>query len=288
MNFLSEITGCFASPCAENPTVAMIEAAYRHHGLDWRYLNCEVAPADLGDAVRGARAMRWAGFNCSLPHKVAVISHLDGLGQSAAIIGAVNCVVRREGKFIGENTDGKGFVQSLRQNIDPAGKSIVLFGAGGAARAIGVETALAGAKKITVVNRSSDRGQTLAQLLNEKTPAKAQFVLWDVLSEGGFSIPDDTDIVVNSTSIGLFPDVDARLPIRIDTLLPRMLVADVIPNPPQTRLMRDAQSRGCTAIDGLGMLVNQGVIGIKYWTGVDVDPAVMRTKLEQIFHGSAG
>jgi shikimate dehydrogenase len=89
LNFLSLLTGCFAMPAAENPTVAMIEAAYRHHGLDARYINCEVAPADLGNAVRGARAMGWAGFNCSIPHKIAVIGHLDGLAESADLIGAV-------------------------------------------------------------------------------------------------------------------------------------------------------------------------------------------------------
>ena len=131
-------------PAAENPTVAMIEAAYRHHGLDWRYINCEVPPDISGDAVRGARAMDWAGFNCSLPHKVAVIEHLDGLGESAEIMGAVNCVVRRGDAYIGENTDGKGFLQSLREVVDPTGRSVVMFGAGGAARAIGVELALAG------------------------------------------------------------------------------------------------------------------------------------------------
>src|SRR5258707_8185665 len=140
-NFLSQLTGSFSQGAAGNPTVAMIEAAYRHHGLDWRYINCEVPPEKLGDAVRGARAMDWAGFNCSLPHKVAVIEHLDGLGESASVMGAVNCVVRREGKYIGENTDGKGFVQSLREHRDLAGKTLVMFGAGGAARAIGVEMA---------------------------------------------------------------------------------------------------------------------------------------------------
>jgi shikimate dehydrogenase len=179
MNFLSELTGSFARPSAENPTVAMVEAAYRHHGLDWRYINCEVAPEDLGDAVRGARAMGWKGFNCSLPHKVAVIDHLDGLGESARIMGAVNCVVRRGQTLIGENTDGKGFVQSLSESIDPAGKTLLLFGAGGAARAIGVETALAGVRAITVVNRSEPRGRDLVGLLNEKTPARAEFVKWD-------------------------------------------------------------------------------------------------------------
>src|SRR5207249_9740631 len=90
LNFLSLLTGCFAYPAAENPTVAMVEAAYRHHGLDARYINCEVEPEALGDAVRGARAMGWVGFNCSIPHKVAVIEHLDGLADSAGVIGAVN------------------------------------------------------------------------------------------------------------------------------------------------------------------------------------------------------
>src|ERR671925_1157240 len=106
----------------------MVEAAYRHHGIDARYLNCEVAPDVLGDAVRGARAMGWVGFNCSIPHKVAVIEHLDSLGDSAQIIGAVNCVVRRGDQLIGENTDGQGFLSSLRTLVDPEGKSLVLFG----------------------------------------------------------------------------------------------------------------------------------------------------------------
>src|SRR5205814_7033074 len=117
----------------------MIEAAYRHHRLDWRYLTIEVKKDDLADAVRGAKAMGFAGFNCTIPHKVAVIKHLDGLGESASLMGAVNCVVRRGDKLIGENTDGKGFVQSLRSVTEPRGKRIVMFGAGGAARAIGVE-----------------------------------------------------------------------------------------------------------------------------------------------------
>ena len=154
LNFLSRLTGSFAMPAAENPTVAMVEAAYRHHRLDIRYINCEVPPEKLADAVKGARAMGWIGFNCSIPHKVDVIGHLDGLGDSAMVIGAVNCAVRRGEKFIGENTDGKGFLQSLREVVDPKGKHVVMFGAGGAARAIGVELALAGATRIIVVNRA--------------------------------------------------------------------------------------------------------------------------------------
>jgi shikimate dehydrogenase len=279
VSFLSVLTGSFSTPAGENPTVAMVEAAYRHHGLDARYLNCEVEPEALGDAVRGARAMGWVGFNCSIPHKVAVIEHLDGLGDSAAVIGAVNCVVRRDGRYIGENTDGQGFLSALRTVVDPEGKSLVVFGAGGAARAITVEAALAGTAAITVVNRDPTRGSGLVSLLNERTPARAELVVWD----GTYRVPEGTDIVVNATSVGLAPDVDARLDLDPDSLRARMVVADVIPNPPRTGLIRDAEARGCTVLDGLGMLVNQGVISIRHWTGVDPDPAVMRHKLEEIF-----
>lgn len=278
-NFLSLLTGSFAMPAAENPTVAMIEAAYRHHGVDARYLNCEVAPEALGDAVRGARAMGWVGFNCSIPHKVAVIEHLDRLGESATVIGAVNCVVRRDGALVGENTDGQGFLASLRTVVDPATRSLVIFGAGGAARAIAVETALAGAARITIVNRDRRRGAELVALLRDRTPADVQLVAWD----GSYEVPETTDIVVNATSVGLFPDVDARLDIDPGSLRPHMTVADVIPNPPSTPLLRDAAARGCTALDGMGMLVNQGVISIRHWTGIDADPAVMRRELEEVF-----
>jgi shikimate dehydrogenase len=160
-SFLHELVGSMSTGAAGNPTVAMVEAAFAHHGLHWRYVNMEVEPADLAAAVRGAKAMGFRGFNCSLPHKVTVIPHLDALGESAAVMGAVNCVVRRGNQLIGENTDGKGFLKSLQSVIDPRGTSIVLFGAGGAARAIAVELGLAGAERITVVNRSQPRGEEL-------------------------------------------------------------------------------------------------------------------------------
>jgi shikimate dehydrogenase len=278
-SFLSLLTGSFAMPAAENPTVAMIEAAYRHHGLDARYLNCEVAPERLGDAVRGARAMGWAGFNCSIPHKVAVIEHLDDLEESAALIGAVNCVIRRDDRWIGANSDGQGFLTALRSVVDPAGASLVLMGAGGAGRAIAVECALAGVASITIVNRDPARGAELVSLLNERTPARAELVSWNTT----YRIPPDTGIVVNATSVGLFPAVDDRLDLDPDTLCDPMVVADVIANPPRTHLIRDAAARGATVLDGLGMLVNQGIISIRHWTGIDADPAVMRGELEQLF-----
>jgi shikimate dehydrogenase len=279
LNFKQELTGCFGKPVSENPTQAMIEAAYRHHDLDWRYLTIEVDPADLSAAVNGAKAMGFVGFNCTIPHKVAVIQHLDGLGESASVMGAVNCVVRRDGKLIGENTDGKGFVESLRTLTDPAGKKVVIFGAGGASRAISVEVALAGVTQITIVNRSEDRGMELVSLLNEKVSVDAQFVKL----EGDYSIPDGTDVVINATSIGLFPDVDARIAVDTSGLKEGMVAADVIPNPPETNFVRDARAAGCKVIDGLGMLVNQGVIGVEYWSGISPDPSVMRKALEDVF-----
>jgi shikimate dehydrogenase len=278
-NFLSALVGSFAMPAAENPTVAMIEAAFTHHGLDARYINCEVGPAALGAAARGARAMGWRGFNCSIPHKVAIIDHLDGLGESASTIGAVNCAVRRGDKLIGENTDGVGFMESLRTLVDPRGKSVVVFGAGGAARAIAVESALAGAAKLTIVNRGKTRGRELTALINDKTKAAADFVLWDRT----YSIDRAADIIVNATSIGLFPDVDGRLDIDLANARSEAIVADVIPNPPRTLLVRDAEARGLRTLDGLGMLVNQGVVSIRHWFGIDVEGSVMRAKLEELF-----
>jgi shikimate dehydrogenase len=279
LDFLSLLTGSFATPAAENPTVAMIEAAYRHHGIDARYVNCDVAPEQLGDAVRGARAMGWAGFNCSIPHKVAVVQHLDGLADSAAVIGAVNCAVRDGDGWVGENTDGQGFLAALRTVADPAGRSLTVFGAGGAARAIAVEAALAGAASITIVNRDRTRGAELVSLLRERTPVQAELEVW----HGAHRVAEDRDIVVNATSVGLFPDVDARLDLDLDSLRPGIVVADVIPNPPRTRLICDAQARGCAVLDGLGMLVNQGVISIRHWTGVEADPGVMRRTVAELF-----
>jgi shikimate dehydrogenase len=279
VNFKPELCSLFGKPVAENPTQAMIEAAFRHHGLDWRYVQFEVEPEHLADAVRGFRALGFRGGNVTTPHKVAIVKHLDEIAPSASLMGAVNCIVRRGTTLVGENTDGKGFVQSLREKTDPAGKRVVILGAGGAARAIGVELALAGATSLTLVNRSRERVRDLAELLRSNARASAEAVSW----EGDYKVPAGTDVVVNATSVGLFPDVDARVALDVSTLLPRMVVADVIPNPPETRLLRDARARGCTVLDGLGMLVNQGVIGFKAWTGIDADPSVMRRALEEVF-----
>lgn len=220
--------------------------------------------------------MGFRGFNCSLPHKVTVIQHLDGLGESASVMGAVNCVVRRGDKYIGENTDGKGFLKSLSSATDPRGKSIVLLGAGGAARAIAVELGLAGARRITVVNRSQGRGAELVELLRAKLRLDSELVV----GSGDYAVPAGTDVLINATSVGLY-DAEARLNLDVSTLSPDIVVADVIGNPPQTRLIRDAMAQGCRTLDGLGMLVNQGVISVQYWTGIEPESEVMHSALRK-------
>ncbi|MGP0066188.1 MAG: shikimate dehydrogenase [Isosphaeraceae bacterium] len=278
-SFQQGLVGVFGDPVAENPTQAMMEPAFADMGLDWRYLTVEVRPQDLGDAVRGARAMNWRGFNCTIPHKIAVIPHLDRLNPAAETIGAVNCVINRGGELVGDNTDGKGFLESVSSVRQVQGLNVVVLGAGGAARAIAVELAFAGAARLTIVNRTVDRAEELARVIRERIGVAASSVVW----EGMYHVPEDVDVVVNATSIGLYPDTDARVPIDVASLGPKMLVCDVIPNPPRTRLIQEAESRGCTVLDGLGMLVNQGVIGVKIWSGRTPRAEVMRSALEAVF-----
>ncbi len=164
---IQEIVAVFGQPVAGNPTQYMMEKAFAQVGLDWRYLTLEVAPEGLADAVRGMRAMGFRGCNLTIPHKVEVIQYLDRTSEAASLMGAVNCVNRVGQELVGENTDGKGFVQSLRGVTDPTGRDVVILGAGGAARAIAVEVALAGAAKLSIVNRDEARGQDLATLIND-------------------------------------------------------------------------------------------------------------------------
>ena len=155
--------------------------------------------------MRGARAMGWRGFNCSLPHKVAVIDFIDDLAPSAEIIGAVNCVINEDGRLTGENTDGKGFLASLRTVIDPKGKRVVVLGAGGASRAIAIETALAGAASITIVNRDEARGKAVTKLVCGRIRRR-----WPSSCPGRANTPFPRIPMFSSmqTSIGLFPGID--------------------------------------------------------------------------------
>ena len=276
-DFLPALMGSFSTSAGDNPTSAIMAASFRATGEFARYVNCEVTPDGLGAAVRGAVAMGWLGFNCSLPHKQAVLSHLDELTPAGSLIGAVNCVRIADGRLIGDNTDGKGFLESLTPLIDPRGRHAVLLGAGGAARAIAVELALAGARRITVVNRSADRGRELAALVASAGETEASCVPWD----SAFAVPSDAEILVNATSIGMAPQRELEPDLDYGALGPGLVVADVIPNPSATRFLGRAREAGATTLDGRGMLVNQAAVAIQQWTGRPADRAVMRTALDR-------
>jgi shikimate dehydrogenase len=276
-NFKAELVACFGQPVAENPTGAMQEAAFQALGLNWRYLTVEVPPARLRDAILGMRAFGMKGANLTIPHKVAVIEYLDELTPEAAIIGAVNTVRRDGDRLIGDNTDGKGFLRGLKDDagVNPAGKRIVILGAGGAARAIVTELAFAKAADLLVVNRSRNRGEAMVSELAARIPAPIRFQPW----EGVFRVAENVDVVVNATSIGLYPDVGSIPAVDLSAAPDHTLVCDVVFNPPETKLIQTARRRGLRVLDGLSMLVYQGVIGFTFWTGYKAPHGVMKTAL---------
>ncbi len=283
VNYKAELVGVLGYPVAENPTCVMQEAAFAALGLNWRYLTMEVKPENLADALRGVRALGMRGINLTIPHKVAVIPLLDDINVDAQIIGAVNTVYREGDRLIGANTDGKGFLRGLREaGIEPKGKHVAVLGAGGAARAITFELAFAGASNLTVINRSVERGQQLVAALREDTAAGVEFVPWSDI----YGVPSSIDILVNATSIGLYPDVEAMPRVSLDQARADLFVCDVIPNPPDTRLMQLARSRGLRTLNGLSMLVHQGTIGFELWTGQTAPATVMKDALRKAFEVS--
>jgi shikimate dehydrogenase len=205
---------------------------------------------------------------------------LDGLTQAAEIIGAVNTVLVRDGKWIGENTDGKGFVTALKMSgAELTGKNVTILGAGGAARAIGVECALAGAKKITIINRTEKNGTELAQLIGEKTPADSQYLPWTPT----IAVPEGTDILINGTCVGLHPNVTDKPDIDYTTILPHMVVSDVVFNPVDPLFLQEARKQGAKTVSGIGMLVQQGALAFTLWTGKEAPEQVMYDTLAKEF-----
>lgn len=278
-NYKAELVGVLGYPVAENPTGVMQEAAFAAVGLNWRYLNIEVKPERLGEAMRGVRAFGMKGINLTIPHKVAVLEYLDDLSPEAKVIGAVNTVRRDGDRLIGENTDGKGFLRGVQADarVDPRGKKAVMIGAGGAARAIATELILAGVSDLLVVNRTPARGEKMAADLKANTGGSIRFEAW----HGTYRIGSDVDLFVNATSIGLYPDVNAMPAVDLSRAKPGMLVCDAVFNPPETPLLRAARARGLPTLDGLSMLVYQGTIGFEMWTGHSAPEKVMKEALRR-------
>lgn len=280
-NYRAELTGVFGDPVDGNPTGVMEEAGYEALGLNFRYITMKVTKDDFPDAMRAVRALHMKGVNLTMPHKIDVLPYLDDISQAARIIGAVNTViVRDDGTLFGENTDGKGFVQALKNNGEsPEGRNIVILGAGGAARAISVECALAGAKKLTIINRTLERAKELAGLIASRTPAEAEYAAWTENKP----VPEDTGILINATCIGLAPDSDNRPDIDYSTIRPGMVVTDVVFNPADTLFLKAASGRGAKTISGLGMLACQGALNFTLWTGKEAPLDVLENKLREEF-----
>lgn len=279
-NYRAELTGCFGDPIDGNPTGVMEEAAFAACGLNWRYMTLKVKSEDLETAFAGCKAMNFNGLNLTMPHKRNIIPLLDGLTQAAQIIGAVNTVLVKDGKWIGENTDGKGFVTALRMaGSELTGKHVTILGAGGAARAIAVECALAGARKITVINRSQKNGEDLAALISQQTPAESTYSPW----LPNMAVPEGTDILINATCVGLHPNGHEKPDINYDTVTANMVVSDVVFNPVDPLFLQEARARGAKTVSGIGMLVQQGALNFTSWTGVEAPVDVMYKTLEAEF-----
>ncbi|MEG0585161.1 MAG: shikimate dehydrogenase [Christensenellaceae bacterium] len=275
-NYRSKLVGVFGYPIDENPTIVMMEAAFCERSIDWRYLTLLVDDKHLKEAFIGMRAMNFEGINLTIPHKVKAIQYVDRLAKSAELIGAINTVVRENDSLVGYNTDGAGFVRGIKsQGIELRGKEIAVMGAGGASRAICVECALAGCKKISVINRNIQRGTELVELLNHKTDAQAVYIKW----AGTVHIPQ-CDILINATNIGLYPDCNVP-DIDYEDITPQMIVQDIIPNPALTPFLKKAKQKGAVIFDGLSMLVYQGEIAFKLWTGKTPNIKTMKKALEQ-------
>ena len=264
----TQLAAVIGSPVRHSLSPALHNAAFEHLGLDWVYVAFEVAPGSGRDALAAMRALGIRGLSVTMPHKHDIAAAVDHLSPSAARLDAVNCVERSaDGTTIGHNTDGDGFVDTLRLDvgIEPAGLRCVVVGAGGAARSVIDALARAGAVDVVVVNRTRARATTAAALAG---------------SVGRVGAVDDisaADLVVNATSVGMGTDA---LPFDVNALGADAIVADLVYHPMQTALLAAAHERGVRTIGGLGMLVHQAARQLRIWTGADAPIDVMRAAAE--------
>lgn len=267
------VVGIIGRPVAHSLSPLMHNRAFRHLGLNWVYVPFEVREDDLARAVEGLRALSVRGFNVTVPHKTAVLPHLDELTPAAAAAGAVNTVIHRAGRLVGDNTDGSGFVRSLAEEagFDPRGKQVVVLGAGGAARAVAVALAAAGCARVAVANRTSQKAHELAALVERHGAEAAALPLERPALKQALC---DAHLLVQTTSLGMAGS--EGLPVDADLLRPPLLVADIVYRPLWTPLLQAALARGCAVLPGWGMLLYQGAEAFERWTGVPAPVGVMR------------
>jgi shikimate dehydrogenase len=236
--------------------------------LDYLYLPVEVSAGDLATVFAGLRKMNVVGCNVTIPHKIAVMDLLDGLDPLAEAIGAVNTICVEGGRSIGYNTDGEGFIKHLEATLDTTieNKKLFIIGSGGASRGISMTMASRGAAKIFLCNRTAPKAETLTTEINTRIRPCAEAIPQGT-HEMGKALAE-CDILVNATSVGMLPHNDG-MPIDADLLRPDLAVADLVYTPLMTRLLTAARKRGCPIVTGDGMLVHQGALGFKMWTGVE-------------------
>lgn len=268
--------GLLGHPVIHSKSPEMMNQAFQALNLPFVYMAYDVEPDQLGQAVNGMRALGFRGWNVTIPHKVAVMKWLDEVEESAREIGAVNTVIRQGKKLIGTNTDGEGYMRSLLQEtrLDLTGCRILILGAGGAARAVGYTLAKAGAEGIFITNRTAMKGKELAERLSRWCPAR--FVEGEHVKD----VIRNTDLLIQTTSVGMSPDVDG-IPLDPDWLHGEMVVSDLVYHPRETRLLREAKARGARVHSGMGMLVYQAALAFEKWTGAVAPVDRMQKTLEE-------
>jgi shikimate dehydrogenase len=266
-----------ANPVAGNPTQYLIEQAFAHKDLDWRFMTFEVEPERLGDAMRGIRALGFMGVKIGELFHESVIEHVDELTELARRCGSVNCITARGERLVGNNTEGPALVELLRQQVNPLGRRAMIVGTGRLARAIAVALADAGISAITVVSRNAAAGQQLVELIQQQTAATASHV---DLAGSPITVDPEIAVLVNATSLGMH-DPAAKLAIDPNSFGSKLVVADVAYNTSRTWLTQQAAERGCRIIDGLSLYVEQTALALRAWTGVMPDTVGMREAAEE-------
>ena len=275
----TKLVGLIGYPVSHSVSPPMHNAAFAHLGLDWCYVPLPVATAPdarIGEAVAGVRALGFAGCNVTVPHKQNVIPHLDELTQAAEAIGAVNTIrVESDGRLSGDNTDARGFIADLRDHhVDPAGRQVLVLGAGGSARAVVYGLAEADCAGVKILNRTLTRATDLAQRMQGYFPG-CPITAHAALAEIGADA-HAADLIINCTSLGMTPHVETTPWDESISFRPGQVVYDLVYNPPETRLLAKASADGAVAIGGLGMLIWQGALALERWTGEVAPVAVMR------------
>ena len=280
----TKLTGLLGSPVVHSLSPLMHNTAFRLLGLDYVYLCFDVAENRLAEAVCGLKACGIRGFNLTMPNKNRMMELLDECTPAARLVGAVNTVLQEEGRLIGYNTDGAGFLHSLREaGTDIAGKKLVLLGAGGAASAIAAQAALDGASELYIFVRGSSRfyGRTgqLCEALSRETSCRS--ILCDIADSGYLrKMLGTADVLINATPVGMEPETDRCLIPDPGWLPAGLTVADIIYHPRKTKLLELAEKAGCRTCPGLGMLLHQGAEAFRIWTGEEMPVKQIRMLLK--------